>query len=326
MTVSNPKEYGLLRELVIPNSEIIPAMRLTIKFLETQAPAGDFALTGECKCALITICSLILFVRFSIGVLRWNFALSKMSRRYDSRTTIFSPEGRLYQVEYAMEAIGNAGSAIGIMATDGVVLVGEKKVISKLLETSTSVEKMYKIDDHVACAVAGIMSDANILINTARLQAQRYAYAYQEPMPVEQLVQSLCDTKQGYTQFGGLRPFGVSFLFAGWDKNYGFQLYMSDPSGNFSGWKAAAIGANNQAAQSILKQDYKDDITREEAVQLAIKVLSKTMDSTSLNSEKLELAEIFLSSGKVKFQVCSSDKLNKLLVKSGLTQPSADAQ
>nr|GMD23605.1 proteasome subunit alpha type-4 [Ipomoea batatas]GMD25023.1 proteasome subunit alpha type-4 [Ipomoea batatas] len=215
-----------------------------------------------------------------------------MSRRYDSRTTIFSPEGRLYQVEYAMEAIGNAGSAIGILSKDGVVLVGEKKVTSKLLQTSTSTEKMYKIDDHVACAVAGIMSDANILINTARVQAQRYTYAYQEPMPVEQLVQSLCDTKQGYTQFGGLRPFGVSFLFAGWDKNYGFQLYMSDPSGNYGGWKAAAIGANNQAAQSMLKQDYKDEITREEAVQLALKVLSKTMDSTSLTSEKLELAEV----------------------------------
>ncbi|KAI5667239.1 hypothetical protein M9H77_17092 [Catharanthus roseus] len=250
---------------------------------------------------------------------------NKMSRRYDSRTTIFSPEGRLYQVEYAMEAIGNAGSAIGILSKDGVVLVGEKKVTSKLLQTSTSTEKMYKIDDHVACAVAGIMSDANILINTARVQAQRYTYAYQEPMPVEQLVQSLCDTKQGYTQFGGLRPFGVSFLFAGWDKNYGFQLYMSDPSGNYGGWKAAAIGANNQAAQSMLKQDYKDEITREEAVQLALKVLSKTMDSTSLTSEKLELAEVFVSNGKVKYQVYSPEALTKLLQKSGLAQPSADA-
>ncbi|KAI8001244.1 Proteasome subunit alpha type-4 [Camellia lanceoleosa] len=252
-------------------------------------------------------------------------SIQKMSRRYDSRTTIFSPEGRLYQVEYAMEAIGNAGTAIGILSKDGVVLVGEKKVTSKLLQTSTSTEKMYKIDDHVACAVAGIMSDANILINTARVQAQRYTYAYQEPMPVEQLVQSLCDTKQGYTQFGGLRPFGVSFLFAGWDKNYGFQLYMSDPSGNYGGWKAAAIGANNQAAQSMLKQDYKDDITREEAVQLVLKVLSKTMDSTSLTSDKLELAEVFLSSGKVKYQVSSPESLSKLLVSFGLTQPAAEA-
>ncbi|GAB2234318.1 hypothetical protein Drorol1_Dr00003565 [Drosera rotundifolia] len=185
---------------------------------------------------------------------------------------------------------------------------------------------MYKIDDHVACAVAGIMSDANILINTARVQAQRYTYSYQEPMPVEQLVQSLCDTKQGYTQFGGLRPFGVSFLFGGWDKNFGFQLYMSDPSGNYGGWKAAAIGANNPAAQSMLKQDYKDDINREESTELALKVLSKTMDSTSLTSEKLELAEVFLTpSGKVKYQVHSPESVSKLLVKFGLAQPSADA-
>ncbi|KAL7241616.1 hypothetical protein ACSBR1_014252 [Camellia fascicularis] len=268
-----------------------------------------------------------------------------MSRRYDSRTTIFSPEGRLYQVEYAMEAIGNAGTAIGILSKDGVVLVGEKKVTSKLLQTSTSTEKMYKIDDHVACAVAGIMSDANILINTARVQAQRYTYAYQEPMPVEQLpgsklsatrmlTKNQCQLNSWFnlyvtpnkdTQFGGLRPFGVSFLFAGWDKNYGFQLYMSDPSGNYGGWKAAAIGANNQAAQSMLKQDYKGDITREEAVQLVLKVLSKTMDSTSLTSDKLELAEVFLSSGKVKYQVSSPESLSKLLVSFGLTQPAAEA-
>jgi 20S proteasome subunit alpha 3 len=102
---------------------------------------------------------------------------------------------------------------------------------------------MYKLDEHLACAVAGITSDANILINTARISAQRYTFTYGEPMPVEQLVQSLCDTKQGYTQFGGLRPFGVSFLFAGWDTVHGFQLYQSDPSGNYGGWKATAIGA-----------------------------------------------------------------------------------
>ncbi|KAK3128483.1 hypothetical protein QOZ80_6BG0462280 [Eleusine coracana subsp. coracana] len=217
-----------------------------------------------------------------------------MSRRYDSRTTIFSPEGRLYQVEYAMEAIGNAGSALGIMAADGLVLVGEKKVTSKLLQTSRSAEKIY-------------------------------ALAYQEPIPVEQLVQSLCDTKQGYTQFGGLRPFGVSFLFAGWDKHHGFQLYMSDPSGNYGGWKAAAVGANSQAAQSMLKQDYRDGMTREEAVSLALKVLSKTMDSTSLTAEKLELAEVFLQTGtgEVQYQVCSPEALGKLLTKAGLTQPSS---
>ena len=152
-------------------------------------------------------------------------------------------------------------------------------------------------------------------------------YLSQEPMPIEQLVQSICDQKQGYTQFGGLRPFGVSFLFAGWDKHHGFQLYQSDPSGNYGGWKAAAIGANHGAATSMLKQEYKEDETEagaaggpstssapsrassgagvmdlEAAQKLALKVLSKTMDSTTLSSEKLELAILSRdeASGKVR--------------------------
>jgi 20S proteasome subunit alpha 3 len=217
-----------------------------------------------------------------------------MSSRYDSRTTTFSPEGRLYQVEYAMEAISQAGSAVAILSNEGVVMAAEKRITSKLLDIRETSEKMYKIDDHVAVVVAGITSDANILINYCRLAAQRYKYKYQEPQPLEQLIVDVCDLKQGYTQFGGLRPFGVSFLFAGWDDKYGFQLYQSDPSGNYSGWKATAIGANNAAAQSILKTDYdmKKGLTLQQAKLLAVKVLSKTMDTTSPSAEKLEFSTI----------------------------------
>lgn len=237
-----------------------------------------------------------------------------MARRYDSRTTIFSPEGRLYQVEYAMEAISHAGAAVGVLCKEGVVLAAEKKIMSKLLETSKTTEKMYKLDEHLAAAVAGITADANILINTARLAAQRYTFSYDEPMPCEQLVQHLCDTKQGYTQFGGLRPFGVSFLFAGWDKNFGFQLYQSDPSGNYGGWKATAIGANNQAAQSILRQDYKEDCTLDEAIKLVIKVLNKTMDSTALTPDKLELSSVTKKgAGPVEYHVYTEKELEPLL-------------
>eukprot|EP01121_Diplochlamys_sp_Union-15-3_P001745 TRINITY_DN1151_c0_g1_i1.p1 TRINITY_DN1151_c0_g1~~TRINITY_DN1151_c0_g1_i1.p1 ORF type:complete len:252 (+),score=35.87 TRINITY_DN1151_c0_g1_i1:54-758(+) len=209
-----------------------------------------------------------------------------MARRYDSRTTIFSPEGRLYQVEYAMEAISHAGTCVGILTKHGIVLGAEKKVTSKLLEATATPEKMYKIDQHIAVAVAGITSDANILVNYNRLSAQRYLYAYQNPTPVEDLVRSLCDLKQGYTQMGGLRPFGVSFLFAGWDELYGFQLYQSDPSGNYGGYKATAIGQGHQRAQGILKTDWKEDLSLEDASKLALKVLSKTMDSTTLSHEK----------------------------------------
>jgi len=233
-----------------------------------------------------------------------------MGSRYDSRTTIFSPEGRLYQVEYAMEAISQAGAAVGILAKDGVVLAAEKRITSKLLDVRKSTEKMYKLDDHIAVAVAGMTADANTLLNYARVEAQRYFYTYHEPIPVEQLVQILCDLKQGYTQYGGLRPFGVSFLFAGWDEHYGFQLYQSDPSGNYGGWKARAIGANNQAAQSILKEDYKPDIDLKGAMTLAVKVLSKTMDTTSPTPDKLEFATVTRSEdGKVVYHVLSKAEI-----------------
>jgi 20S proteasome subunit alpha 3 len=139
---------------------------------------------------------------------------------------------------------------------------------------------------NVIGGVAGITADANSLVNYARSAAQQHLLRYNEDIPVELLAQRLCDLKQGYTQYGGLRPFGVSLLYAGYDPHYQFQLYHSDPSGNYSGWKATCIGANNGTAQSLLKQEYKDDITVEEAIGLVMRTMSKTMDSTTLGSEK----------------------------------------
>jgi len=239
-----------------------------------------------------------------------------MARRYDARTTIFSPEGRLYQVEYAMEAIGLAGAALGILAKDGIVLAAEKPYTSKLLDVSDESEKMYKIDDHIACVVAGITSDANILINNARVTAQRYQYTYGERIPCEQLVRGLSDTKQGYTQYGGLRPFGVSLIYAGYDDYFGFQLYKSDPSGNYGGWTATAIGKNNQAARSILKSEYKEDPSLEGALALAVKVLNKTMDSTAVTSEKIDFATLKKNEkDELIFHVFTAKEVDALLLK-----------
>ena len=200
--------------------------------------------------------------------------------------------GRLYQVEYAMEAISQAGACVGILTSEGVVLAAEKKVTSPLLEATGDAEKMHRIDAQTAVAVAGMTSDANILINYARQVGQRYLYSYRDDIPVEQLVRTVCDLKQGYTQYGGLRPFGVSFLFAGWDRLHGYQLYKSDPSGNFGGWKATAIGSNYQNARSTLKLKYEEDMSLHDAKVLAIRVLSKAMDATTLDPEKVELAVV----------------------------------
>lgn len=212
-----------------------------------------------------------------------------------------------------MEAISHAGTALGILSKDGIVLAAERKVTSKLLEQDTSAEKLYILNEYVVlaklllrcekrniltsfaldsnmiCAVAGMTADANILINYARQAAQRYLLTYNEEIPCEQLVRRICDLKQGYTQHGGLRPFGVSFIYAGYDPHRQFQLYQSNPSGNYGGWKATSVGANNAAAQSLLKQDYKEDCDLKEACALAVKVLSKTMDSTKLSSEKSKI-------------------------------------
>lgn len=208
--------------------------------------------------------------------------------RYDSRTTTFSPEGRLFQVEYAVKAIDNAGASVGILAKDGVIIAAEKRIESKLLAPTKSSDKLIKIDEHVACAVAGLTSDANILVSYLRRVAQMHRLTYQEPQPLVQLIQRVCDLKQGYTQFGGQRPFGVSFLFAAWDEHEGFQLFRSDPSGNYDGWKATSMGKNNQAGTTLMKSDYKDECTVDEALELALKVLCKTMDTTSPTAEKVE--------------------------------------
>jgi len=217
-----------------------------------------------------------------------------MSRRYDQSTTTFSPEGRLHQVEYAIEAINNAGTCVGLKSTDGVVLAAERRVVSKLLAPSKTSEKTYTIDDHATCLVAGLTADANILIQEARVGSQRYLYQYHEPIPVENMVKSVCNYKQSYTQYGGLRPFGVAFLFAGWDRHYGFQLYQSDPSGNYSGWKATVIGQNNQSGKSILKTDYKEENDTLKNLKLAVKILIKTMDAATPTPERIEISTMKL--------------------------------
>lgn len=192
-----------------------------------------------------------------------------------------------------------------MLASDGIVMASERKITSGLLAPPKRSEKTYVLAPHLACNVAGLTADANRLMEEARLRAGRYFYQYQEPIPVEQLVEFVCNYKQYYTQRGGLRPFGVAFLFAGYDQQHGFQLYQSDPSGNYSGWKATVIGANNQAGKSILKSDYEttpadamegaDPVIPDiqAALRLAVKVLNKTMDGSGAAAAAAEKMELF---------------------------------
>lgn len=219
-----------------------------------------------------------------------------MSSRYDSRTTTFSPEGRLFQVEYAVEAIQQAGTVIGIQTKEGIVLVAEKSSPHPLFDKegeqlkNIAGEKAFRLSNHLGCCVAGVTSDANELIDFARLVAHRHEYTFQEPMAVEDLCRAICDEKQLYTQHGGVRPFGVSFMIAGWDRYFGFQLFATEPSGDYNAWRAFAIGKNDQLAQSLLKKEWKEELTLEEAEILGLRVLSKTMDAIKLPKDRVELA------------------------------------
>ncbi|XP_017126537.1 proteasome subunit alpha type-4 [Drosophila elegans] len=252
-----------------------------------------------------------------------------MARRYDSRTTIFSPEGRLYQVEYAMEAISHAGTCLGILAEDGILLAAECRSTNKLLDSAIPSEKIYRLNENMVCSVAGITSDANVLTAELRLIAQRYQFSYGEVIPCEQLVSHLCDIKQAYTQYGGKRPFGVSLLYMGWDNKYGYQLYQSDPSGNYGGWKATCIGNNFGAAISMLKQELADKenvkLTLEDAKDLAVKVLSMTLDTTKLTPEKVEMATLQRVDNATVYSVLEKPDVEKLIEKYNKVQAEAEA-
>jgi len=237
---------------------------------------------------------------------------ANMARRYDSRTTIFSPEGRLYQVEYAMEAIGQAGTCLGILASDGVLLAAEKRVTNKLLDDMVMQEKIYKINENMAVTVAGITSDANILINMLRVEGQNHLLRQGVSAPCEQLVENVCNWKQRYTQSGGKRPYGVSILYMGWDAHYGYQLYHSDPSGNYSGWKATCIGNNHVPAIALLKQEYKDVTDLASAKKLSMKVLGKTLD-VKLAPEKIEMALLTRVDGQTKIKLLSREEMKVLI-------------
>lgn len=154
----------------------------------------------------------------------------------------------------------------------------------------------------------------------------RYLYKYQEPIPVEILVKDVCNYKQQYTQFGGLRPFGVAFVFAGWDRHHGYQIYQSDPSGNYSGWKATVIGQNNQAGKSILKTDYKENATLASNAKLAVKILLKTMDSTTPSPERIEISELKKLEDGSMAQVIFTDDEVKVLIEECQKEQEAESK
>ncbi|MBC7127416.1 MAG: archaeal proteasome endopeptidase complex subunit alpha [Candidatus Methanosuratincola petrocarbonis] len=214
---------------------------------------------------------------------------------YDRAITIFSPDGRLFQVEYALEAVRRGWTAIGIRCTNGVVLAVEKKRISPLIDPA-SMEKILKIDEHVGATFAGLSSDARILIERARQEAQINRMLYDEVIDVEVLTKKVSEVKQIYTQHAGVRPFGVALLIAGVDR-FGPKLFMTEPSGAYAGYYAVAIGAGSQTVTEFFEKNYQPDLKIDDAIMLALKALASVIEG-SLDSAKVEMAILRTETGK----------------------------
>ena len=212
---------------------------------------------------------------------------------YDRGITIFSPDGRLYQVEYAREAVKRGTASIGVRTPEGVVIAVDKRIRSPLMERD-SVEKIHKADDHIGIASAGHVADARQLIDFARRRAQVNELRYGEPIAVETLTKEVTDYIQQYTQVGGARPFGVALIIAG-IANGEPKLYETDPSGTPYEWKALAVGADRSDIRDYLEEHYDDEMTLDGGVRLALEALESVTED-GLDPEGIGIATISVES------------------------------
>jgi len=208
---------------------------------------------------------------------------------YDRAITVFSPDGRLFQVEYAREAVKRGTTTVGLKFKDGVVLIIDKRITSRLIEPS-SIEKIFMIDDHIGCATSGLVADARALIDRARLDAQINEITYDEKIQIKTLVKRICDFKQTYTQYGGVRPFGTALLIAGVDET-GPRLFSTDPSGALMEYKASSEGSGRSGAMAYFEENYKENLPSEEAIDMGIKALHKGTEG-KLNPDAVEIGVV----------------------------------
>ncbi|MEM3402599.1 MAG: archaeal proteasome endopeptidase complex subunit alpha [Candidatus Hadarchaeales archaeon] len=229
---------------------------------------------------------------------------------YDRAITVFSPDGKLFQVQYAQEAVKRGLTALGIKVKEGVVLAAERKVRSNLVE-KTSIEKIFQVDEHIGAAASGLIADARVLADQARIEAQIHRLRYDEPISVQTLARRIGDIKQLYTQHGGVRPFGTRFLIAGVD-NGSPSLFETDPSGVVAAYKCQAIGGGAQTVIEFLEKKYDEEAPMESAILLALEALKLVIEG-ELSEDKVEMAVISTKTGK--FKKLSSEEVEEYIKK-----------
>jgi len=228
--------------------------------------------------------------------------------KYDRALTVFSPEGRLYQVEYALEAVRRGTLAVAVGSKEGVCLAAQIKIPSKLMDPD-SIDKIFQVDEHIGVAISGLHADSRILINYARVQAQSFRLTYDEPVRLNMLVKSIADLKQIYTQYGGIRPFGCSLFFIAVD-SAGTQIFTTSPSGIYRPYKAYALGSGEAQAREYIQNNYKDDLSFSGIINLALNALKESIDE-ELTKENIRIA--YIKSDDKKFKLCSKDEVEKYI-------------
>ncbi|XP_030624156.1 proteasome subunit alpha type-7-A isoform X1 [Chanos chanos] len=205
---------------------------------------------------------------------------------YDRAITVFSPDGHLFQVEYAQEAVKKGSTAVGVRGKNVVVLGVEKKSVA-MLQDDRTVRKICSLDEHVFMAFAGLTADARIVVNRARVECQSHRLTVEDPPTVEYITRFISNMKQRYTQSNGRRPFGISSLIVGFDFDGTAQLYQTDPSGTYHAWKANAIGRSAKTVREFLEKNYKEvDMESDEAtIKLAVRALLEVVQSGGKNIE-----------------------------------------
>lgn len=229
---------------------------------------------------------------------------------YDRAITIFSPDGKLYQVEYAFEAVRRGWTTLGIRTKYVVVLAVEKRKLNPLLDVN-SLEKIFAVDDHIGATFAGFASDGRVLIDTARILAIRHRLLYDEPITVDYLAKMIADIKQAYTQHAGVRPFGVALILAGIDSR-GTRLIMTEPGGQVTPYFAVAIGSGGQAASDFLEKNYKYDLDLDDTIILSLKALASAVEG-KLTPENIEIGYITVE--EKKFHKLSREEIEKYMSK-----------
>ena len=222
---------------------------------------------------------------------------------YDRAITVFSPDGRLYQVEYAIETVRKGTIAVGIKCKQGIIIAVEEK--SRKLQISDTAQKIFQIDDHVGVAAAGYIPDARSQVDNARFFSQSNQMIYDEPVQVETIAKHLADQSQQYTQYAGVRPFGVALIIGG-VVNKTPELFLTDPSGTYVSYDAISIGSGSDKVSDFLEKNYKDDLTLDDAAILAAAAIYLASDD-KVGTEHIRMSCIKEETGL--YELVSNDQI-----------------